>query len=92
MVDSIAVPQPCGESWVNKLVHILEGVDIRVDPRQLRVRNLFHDEANKFFSKILANVHGKILDSREYLHPLDDSWEDEGWDDRVFKLNTDVSQ
>ena len=35
MVDSVTVPQPCRGSWVDELVHTLEGVDIWVDLGQL---------------------------------------------------------
>lgn len=92
MVNGITVPQPCGERWINKLVRALEGVDIWVDPRQWRVSNLFHDETNIFISKVLANVYGKILDSREYLRPLNNPWEGVNWDHRVSELNVDVGQ
>jgi len=33
VVDGVAVPQPCSEGWVNKLIHGLKRVDIRVGPR-----------------------------------------------------------
>jgi hypothetical protein len=55
-------------------------MNVWVDPRQLRVGDLFDDEANKLIAKVLANVYGEILNSRIHLHPLDELWESVSWD------------
>jgi len=64
------VPQPCREGWVNKLVCVLKRVEVWIDPRQLRVGDLFDDKTNKFVAEILANVRWEIFDSGNTFAPL----------------------
>jgi hypothetical protein len=80
VVNSIVTLQGCRVCRINEFICGLKRMNVWVDPRQLRVGDLFDDEANKLIAKVLANVYGEILNSRIHLHPLDELWESVSWD------------
>ena len=49
---------------VNNLISCLEGLDVGVDPRRLRVGDLFDDVANERVAKVLTHMIWEILDPR----------------------------
>ena len=60
--------------------------DIRVDPRQLRIGNLFDDKANELIAEVLADVSREILDPWGNLRALNNPGEGECRDWGLLKL------
>ena len=56
VANCIAMAEPCWEDGVNELIHPLEGMDVRVNPWQLRSCDLFDGEADEFITEVLADV------------------------------------
>jgi hypothetical protein len=51
VVSCITVPESCRENWVDKLIHVLERVEIRVDPWGFRGSDLFDDKPNELLAE-----------------------------------------
>jgi hypothetical protein len=90
VTNRVAVTKPCREHRINDLVYCLEGFDIWVVPRRVRISNLFDNEANEFIAEVLTNVIWEVLDPRVDPHVLDHPWEGEGRERELLELHRDI--
>lgn len=83
----VAVPDLCREDRINDMIRCLDGFQIRVGPRCLRIGDLLHHVADEFIAEAGTKVRQEVLDPRVHSRPPLDPCRGESWERAVLGLD-----